>query len=115
MMVEGKVNESFGPTVNEWREEASPGKGTRLSFLLKTLGLPKQVDGTIRYQLLHRAASAVIEGERFRAAAAVMLVHSFSPRRAGWSDYSAFLKLFGVTAGVTASRESPRTSPYGAV
>jgi hypothetical protein len=30
----------------------------------------------------------------------VMLVHSFSQRRAGWSDYSAFLKLFGVTAGM---------------
>jgi hypothetical protein len=98
MMVEGKVNESFGPTVEEWRAEASPGKKTRLSFLLRTIGLPKQISGAIRYQLLHRAASAVVEGERYRAVAAVMLVHSFSSKSAGWSDYRAFLRLFGVRA-----------------
>jgi len=27
-----------------------------------------------------------------------MLVHSFSETRAGWSDYEAFLQLFGVQA-----------------
>ena len=98
IMVEGKVNESFGPTLEEWSLEASRGKQTRLAFLLGTLGLPAQIPGGIRYQLLHRAASALIEGERYRAAAAVLLVHSFSPRQAGWADYKAFLKLFGVRA-----------------
>jgi Domain of unknown function (DUF6946) len=32
IMVEGKVNESFGPTLDEWRSDASPGKDSRLSF-----------------------------------------------------------------------------------
>ena len=90
--------ETFGPTVDEWRAEVSPGKKVRLSFLLATLALPKQINGAIRYQLLHRAASAVLEGERYRAKAAVLLVHSFSAKRAGWSDYRAFLNLFGVEA-----------------
>jgi hypothetical protein len=98
VMVEGKVSESFGPTIAEWRKEASPGKEERLSFLLRTLGLSGAPDGAIRYQLFHRAASAVLEGERYRAVGAIMLVHSFSQERACWADYEAFLQLFGVRA-----------------
>src|SRR6266850_490411 len=98
IMVEGKVSESFGPTLGEWRNEASQGKKQRLQFLLRTLGLMEVPTASIRYQLLHRAASAVITGEQFRAAAAVMLVHSFSEQRFGWSDYQSFAKLFGVDA-----------------
>ena len=107
IMVEGKVNETFGPTVDEWSAEASPGKKTRLSFLLRTVGLPKKIDGAIRYQLLHRTASAIIVGEQYRAAAAVMLVHSFSAKRAGWSDYRAFLNLYGVRAEVGQPQRLP--------
>jgi Domain of unknown function (DUF6946) len=98
IMVEGKVRESFGPTLDQWRAHASPGKDLRLEFLLRTLGLTKRPAGSVRYQLLHRAASAVITGEQFRAAATVMLVHSFSEQRVGWSDYQSFAELFGVEA-----------------
>ena len=63
------------------------------------LGLNAPI-GTIRYQLLHRAASAIITGEQYRAAAAVLLVHSFSEERVGWSDYQAFTRLFGVEAAL---------------
>ena len=107
IMVEGKVNESFGPTIDDWSSEQSPGKKTRLSFLLRSLGLPEQIDNTIRYQLLHRTASALIEGERFRASAAVLLVHSFSPRTAGWPDYCKFLQLFGVKAAMGTLQRLP--------
>jgi hypothetical protein len=54
----------------------------------------------VRYQLLHRAASAILTGEQYRAAAAVLLVHSFSQAQAGWADYQAFARLFGVEASV---------------
>lgn len=100
VMVEGKVSESFGPTVAEWRKDASPGKEERLSFLLRTVGLTGALDGASRYQLFHRAASAVLEGERYHAVAAVMLVHSFSQERACWPDYQAFVQLFDVRAEV---------------
>lgn len=100
VMVEGKVSESFGPTIAEWRKEASPGKEERLSFLLRTVGLASAPDGSSRYQLFHRVASALLEGERYRAVAAVMLVHSFSQERACWPDYQAFLQLFDVRAEV---------------
>jgi len=98
IMVEGKVSESFGPTLDEWRNEASPGKEERLKFLLRSLGLGVPPAGAIRYQLLHRAASAIITGEQYRAIAAVLLVHSYSQERVGWSDYQAFTRLFGVEA-----------------
>ncbi len=109
IMVEGKVNESFGPSMEEWRKDASPGKKTRQNFLLRTVGLAPPINGAIRYQLLHRAASAVIEGERYRAVAALMLIHSFSEKRVGWSDYTAFLKLFGVRAEVGVPQRLPGT------
>lgn len=87
IMVEGKVKESFGPTLDEWRSESSPGKEERLSFLLRTLGLGAAPAENIRYQLLHRAASAIITGAQCHAVAAVLLVNSFSQERAGWPDY----------------------------
>jgi hypothetical protein len=98
IMVEGKVSEPFGPTLDEWRADASPGKDQRLDFLLSTLGISTLLSGHIRYQLLHRAACAIIMGEQYRAVAAVVLVHSFSKQRKGWPDYEAFIRLFGVQA-----------------
>jgi hypothetical protein len=100
IMVEGKVNESFGPTLGEWRNEASSGKKNRLSFLLRSLGLSNVPADSIRYQLLHRSVSAIITGEQYRAVAAVLIVHSFSQSHTGWSDYQAFTSLFGVEAVV---------------
>lgn len=101
IMVEGKVDESFDEKLGKWRKNASSGKKNRLKHILKKLGLEHtKPPDEVRYQLLHRAASAIIEGERFRAVAAVMLVHSFSQTKTqtGWSDYEKFLELFGVQA-----------------
>jgi len=109
IMVEGKVNESFGYTIEEWRVNDSPGKKKRLSFLLQKIGLSKQIAGEIRYHLLHRAVSASIEGERYRAVASGMLVHSFSKKHTGWSDYRRFLNLFGVRAEIGQPQRLPGT------
>jgi hypothetical protein len=98
IMVEGKVSESFGPTLDEWLDQASPGKQERLLFLMRSLGLDSEPQGAIRYQLLHRAASAIITGEQYHAVAAVLVVHSFSEKKVGWPDYQAFTSLFGVEA-----------------
>jgi len=98
IMVEGKVNESFGPTLHRWIGQDSPGRQERLRFLMRSLGLRSQPQGAIRYQLLHRAASAILTGEQYHAAAAVLVVHSFSETLVGWPDYQAFARLFGVDA-----------------
>jgi hypothetical protein len=117
IMVEGKVNESFGPTLDEWRADASPGKEKRLGFLLRTLGISALPNGKIRYQLLHRAASAIITGEQYHAMAAIVLVHLFSEQRTGWHDYEKFIGLFGVQAVIDAVQRltnSPCIPLFGA-
>jgi hypothetical protein len=99
IMVEGKVGEPFGETLETWLVNASPGKRARLKFLCETLGLSQEPPGHIRYQLFHRTVSAILEARRFNARYAMMIVHSFSPEKAWFPDYAAFLELFGVSAG----------------
>ena len=96
--VEGKVDEPFGQTVSEWQQPDSQGKRDRLGALRRRLGLLSSDLYHIRYQLLHRTASALIEAERFRASCALMLVHSFNQEHKGYDDYEAFLQLFGRSA-----------------
>ncbi len=100
LTVEGKVEEPFGPTVSEWLEGASPGKIQRLQAITELLGIEGEIDGAVRYQLLHRTAAAVIEAERFSASAAAMVVHSFSPDRRWLADYQRFARLVGVVGEV---------------
>ena len=94
IMVEGKVHEPFGETVAEWKAEGGWGKGRRLGYLCQLLQLDKDKVNNIRYQLLHRTASAVIEANSFNAPNALMLVHSFSKTDEWFDDYSQFLALF---------------------
>jgi hypothetical protein len=98
--VEGKVEEPFGPTLAEWKADFSPGKTTRLAFLQSVLGLKGGLADTIRYQLLHRTASAVIEAQRFGARHAIMLVHSFSREDRWFEDFAALVSLFGERAEI---------------
>jgi hypothetical protein len=98
--VEGKVDEPFDVTLGEWRAVKSKGRASRLEFLTKTLALTDPLPSSLRYQLLHRAASAVIEAQRFGAAHAVMLVHSFSRDRLWFDDFAAFCSLFGLSPRV---------------
>ncbi len=98
--VEGKVSEPFGPTMGEWSKDASPGKTERLFYLCSQLGLNIDLPENIRYQLLHRTASAVIEAKRFHANQAVMVIHSFSQTAKWFDDYKAFASLFGANAGM---------------
>jgi len=93
--VEGKKEESFGPTLGEWLSDASKGKLERLAFLTQLLGLPSNLPDTLRYQFLHRSASAIVEAQRFRANVAVLLIQSFSAIDTGFSDYEQFASLFG--------------------
>ena len=101
--VEGKVLEPFGPTVEDWQKDESAGKVERLAYLLDLLGISAPIDGSIRYQLLHRTASAIIEAKRFGAPHAVMLVHSFGGQSEWFEDMQAFAQLLDIT-GLTKDR-----------
>ncbi|WP_320042849.1 DUF6946 family protein [uncultured Desulfobacter sp.] len=98
--VEGKVSEPFGPTVGKWFSNPSPGKEKRLKFLCEELGLPFPVPDHIRYQLLHRTVSAIIEARRLRTDKAAMIVHSFSPSNEWFENYQAFVELFGLSSNI---------------
>ena len=94
--VEAKVLEDFGPTVAEKRAKASEGQGERLRFLHELLGVEHFSDA-IRYQLLHRTASAVLTARSFHAATAVMLVQAFDTPADRIDDLRAFASEIGAT------------------
>jgi hypothetical protein len=98
--VEGKVSEPFGPTVEEWFENKTAGKEKRLKFLCDELGFEYPPPMNVRYQLLHRTVSAIIEAKCFRIDEAVMVVHSFSKTNEWFEDYQFFLSLFGLKSGI---------------
>jgi hypothetical protein len=89
--VEAKVNEDFGPLLKDKRAEASAGQGRRLEYLHSMLGV-SHFDDLIRYQLLHRAASALLTAREFHAQSAVMLIHSFGDKPNLRADFDAFCK-----------------------
>lgn len=87
--VEAKVLEDFGPLLGEKRASASTGQKERLAYLHQLLGVARFED-QIRYQLLHRTASALLTASQFHANVAVMLVHAFDCPPDRRSDFAAF-------------------------
>lgn len=101
MAVEAKAGEALGPTVGGWLADPNPRsrKPVRLAAVRGLLALDSaELDG-VRYQLLHRAASAVVEAKRFGAARALVLVQSFGRERDAGSaeDAGRFAGLYGTT------------------
>jgi hypothetical protein len=109
--VEGKVEEEFGPTIEEKRAEASEGQSARLQYLHDQLGLTHPLAGDIRYQLLHRTVAVVQFAVEMHAAAAVMLVHSFSPRSTWFDDFAAFSRALGASPCKDAIAQVPMSTP----
>lgn len=96
--VEGKAGEPFGRPVRVWRDGLLGSSRRRLAGICAHLELSTPEVKEIRYQLLHRTASALIEAERFYASEALMLVHSFHENDAGFEDYEAFIGLMNPDA-----------------
>ncbi len=111
LAVEAKVDEPFGQTVGEWLDGAGPGKRTRLAALCALLDISDPPPGTLRYELLHRAAAAVIEARRFHRPAAAMVVQSFSPSARWHKDFLAFAAHVG--APISAEGAGRRRLPCG--
>ena len=98
--VEAKVSEPFDLSVDEWLADPTRGKTERLEFLKHLLRLASVPIGHIRYQLLHRLSSAILEAERFGAKYAILVVQSFSQLDEWFQDFAAFLLLYGQEAQV---------------
>ena len=98
MAVEGKAGESFDKVVAEWLQKSEgPNRMTRLKSLCDLLGVTTDDATPLRYQLFHRAASAIIEAERCGAATAILLVQSFGTD-AGLEDFKQFATCLGADA-----------------
>lgn len=98
--VEAKVAEPFGDTVGVWFKDTSRGKRDRLSALCDWLGLPFPPSKTLRYQLIHRTAAAIVEAHRFGLTDAAMIVQSFSPKAQWLGDFEDFAAALGTKAGL---------------
>lgn len=117
LAVEGKVDEPFGPLVDDWltgrveaegttaervSEDGSSNRRIRLSGLCKTLSVDPDAVGKLHYQLFHRTSAALYEAERFGYRRAAMLVHSFASvpaapsSPAGFAQFQAFAQAVGM-------------------
>lgn len=98
--VEAKAGEDFDKPIGEWlgKDNESASKRRRLTFRCDILQTSREPNPELRYQLFHRAASAILEARRWRAPKALMLVQSFKESPTSWSDYAAFVALFGLSA-----------------
>ena len=105
--VEGKVDEPFGDLVSHWNDD-TPAKKARLFGLCSTLALEPNDVGSLRYQLLHRTASAVYEAQRYRCRQEIMLVHSFSPTRMWFDDFSRFSDAMSMSIKSPNTISSPK-------
>lgn len=115
LAIEGKAGEDFDKLVADWltdiRQSQDSGvdakrnskKPQRLAYLLEILGIPGADVSHLRYQLLHRTASALIEAERIGAKCAAMIVQSFkNPERNAdgmvhFDDFQQFVKALGAS------------------
>ncbi|MBX3721321.1 MAG: hypothetical protein KF713_05720 [Turneriella sp.] len=128
--VEAKCNEPFAERIYRWiRIPDSPAgkfqhklfgeqqgiverKFRRLKFLNQVLGTTIDPLSELRYQLLHRTASAIIEARNLRAEAAVVVIQAFTPSVENLFDFSDFCDALGVT-GATKNRVlGPYFAPF---
>lgn len=75
-VAEGMVKGSFDGTIGEWINGSSAAGQTRIEGLCPLLGLVDSPDPGLRYQLLLRAASAILEAELFGADHSVILAEA---------------------------------------
>ena len=97
--VEAKAGEDFDDTVIDWlnKDEKKAGRKERLKFLKTILQIEHAETDNVRYQLLHRAVSAILEARRFRTDGAMMIIQSFSDSDK-FDDFANFCNLFGIKA-----------------
>ena len=113
MTIEAKAGEPLDQLVKDWlpKDGERSGKLARLQELQRLLGIPEVDVSHLRYQLLHRTASALIEAKRFGAGVAVMLVQSFNRTadEESWRDVRRFGEVMG--APIEEGRVVPSPRP----
>jgi hypothetical protein len=91
--VEAKAGETFGDRIDQWN--TTPGRASRLGWACDLLGIMQAYCGSLRWQLFHRTAAAILEAQRFLAPQAIMLVHDFAAEPCWVEDYKSFADAAG--------------------
>ena len=94
-VVVGCVDESFGPSIGDGQGDATAVRRERWAALCDLLEIREVCDASVRHQLLHRTATALLEARRFFARGAAVIVHSFSRTSYGFGDFQHFVRLMG--------------------
>jgi len=110
MSVEAKAGEPFGQNIEQWlnKDKKKSGRQKRLEFLREVLMIEHKIPSDIKYQLIHRTASAILEAERFKTKAALMVVQSFLPDAKALDDFRKFSNLMGAEIGKNEIRQVKR-------
>lgn len=105
LSIEAKAREAFGNnTLGDWLEagatpEAQENRQVRWTFLLQQL--PETPNGSyfpVKYQLLHRCASAVIEARRFGLKHAAFIIQAFNTPDYRFLEFATFCQSIGLEA-----------------
>lgn len=104
LVVEAKAAESFGDaTLAAWlqasdNENAQQNRNTRWEYIQEHLP-PDNDYLEVRYQLLHRCASAVIEARNFGLTHAACIIQSFGAPQQSFDQYAQLCNAIGIACG----------------
>ncbi|MGH6948365.1 MAG: DUF6946 family protein, partial [Kiloniellales bacterium] len=91
--VEGRREESFGERAGDWARTAA--RQRQLEGLCRLLRLEPEAAARLRLRLLRRCVGLLFEAAGVKSGQALLLVHSFSPRKSGIGDFKALTRALG--------------------
>jgi hypothetical protein len=103
LTVEAKARETFGDeSLDGWlvaggTDASRKNRADRWRHIRENLPLAESF-GRIRYQILHRCASAVIEAKRLRCAHAAFVVQAFNTPDTSFQEYEMFCNTIALPA-----------------
>lgn len=115
MSVGGAIGDGLGDFVSDRLQKEAPGEIACMEAMQAELELSLPLNAcpmiSIKSRCLSLAAEAVLAAKEFGAETALMLIHSFSDRSAGFEDFRRFASLFGVSVAPDMIARIPRTCP----
>ena len=106
LVVEGNVDEPFGPLIGEWLKgskgnpNSGPNRLGRLEGICSELGIEKFPKDSMRYQFFHKSLAAIRRAKNLGtdnpADMAAMIVQSFSRKASSFDEFTEYCSLFGI-------------------
>ena len=113
--VGGATGDGLGDFVSDRLHRGAPDELARIDAMQAELELSLPLNAcpmiSIKHRCLSLAAGAILAAKEFGAETALMLIHSFSDRSAGFEDFRRFASLFGVSVAPDTIARIPRTCP----